>query len=195
MRHVDSLLENPEKVRQQLDAVIEAETTRNPDEDAIGWLRIVEECDRKRAAYQDQQAAGYMTLEELGSKLAELDASKATAQTELDRLREGARRVEELRATKAALLTTYKDVLQYDGVMYLPWEVRRELYEAMRLQVTVPKDGPIRVRCDVNQQVIKMSRAVEEWAVEEVKYDGKLYSSKPTDKVMVETAKQPLHGV
>jgi hypothetical protein len=52
--------------------------------------------------------------------------------------------------------------------------------------VTVPKDGPVRVKCDVNQQVIKMSRAVEEWAVEEVKYEGKIYSSKPTDKVMVE---------
>lgn len=56
----------------------------------------------------------------------------------------------------------------------------------MRLTATVPKDGPVRVQCDVNQQVIKMSRAVEEWATEEVKYDGKLYSSKPTDKVMAE---------
>ncbi len=188
MRHVDSLLENPEKVRQQLDAAIEAETTRNPDEDAIGWLRIVEECDRKRAAYQDQQAAGYMTLEELGSKLAELDASKATAQAELDRLQEGRRRVDELEATKAALLTTYKDVLEYDGVRYLPWEVRRELYEAMRLQVTVPKDGPIRVRCDVNQQVIRLSHAVEEWATDEAEHEGQLYSSQRTDKVMAEVA-------
>ncbi len=188
MRHVDSLLENPEKVRAQLDAAIEAETTRNPDEDAIGWLRIVEECDHKRANYQDQQAAGYMTLEELGSKLAELNASKATAQRELDRLPEGARRVEELRATKAALLTTYKDVIQYDGVRYLPWEVRRELYEAMRLQATVPKNGPIRVKCDVSQQVIRLSRAVEEWATEEAGYDGLLRLSKNTDKVMAEVA-------
>ncbi|MDQ3303569.1 MAG: recombinase family protein, partial [Actinomycetota bacterium] len=188
MRHVDSLLESPEKVRAQLDAAIEAETTRNPDEDAIGWLRIVEECDRKRAAYQDQQAAGYMTLEELGSKLAELNTSRATAQGELDRLQEGARRVEELRATKAAMLTTYKDVIQYDGVRFLPWEVRRELYEAMRLVVTVPKDGPIRVRCDVNQQVIRLSRAVEEWATEEAKYEGLLRSSQNTDKVMAEVA-------
>lgn len=189
MRHVDSLLENPEKVRQQLDAAIEAETTRNPDEDAIGWLRVVEECDRKRAAYQDQQAARYMTLEELGSKLAELNASKTTAQAELDRLQQGARRVEELRATKSALLTTYKDVLTYDGVMYLPWEVRRELYEAMRLQVTVPKDGPIKVRCDVNRQAIRMSRAVKEWATEEGKSDGLLTSSsRESDKVMAEVA-------
>jgi hypothetical protein len=68
-------------------------------------LRIIEECDRKRSNYQDQQAAGYMTLEELGSKLAELDEGKATARKELDRLQEGRRRVEELEATKATLLT------------------------------------------------------------------------------------------
>lgn len=188
IRHVDSLLENPEKIRQQLDAAIAAETTRNPDEDAIGWLRIIEECDRKRANYQDQQAAGYMTLEELGSKLAELNESKATAQRELDRVQEGRRRVEELEATKTTLLTAYKDVLLYDGLQYFPPEVRREIFEAMRLKITVPKDGPVRVKCDVNQQVIKMSRAIEEWAVEEMKYDGKLYSSKSTDKVMAEVA-------
>jgi hypothetical protein len=188
MRHVDSLLENPEKIRRQLDAALEAETTRNPDVDAVGWLRMVEECDRKRAAYQDQQALGYMTLEELGSKLAELNKSKATAQAELDRFQEGRRRVDELEATKTALLTTYKDVLEYDGVRYLPWEVRRELYEAMRLQVTVPKDGPIRVRCDVSQQVIRLSRTVEDWATEEAEYEGLLSSSQTTDKVMAEVA-------
>ena len=149
-------------------------------------MRIIEECDRKRSNYQDQQAAGYMTLEELGSKLAELNASKATARGELDRLQEGTRRVEELRATRAALLTTYKDVLEFDGVRYLPWGVRRELYEAMRLQVTVPKDGPIRVRCDVTQQAIRLSRAVEEWATEEAKHEGQLYSSQATDDVMFE---------
>ena len=32
VRHVGSLLENPEKIRQQLDAAIAAETARNPDE-------------------------------------------------------------------------------------------------------------------------------------------------------------------
>lgn len=96
--------------------------------------------------------------------------------------------MEELRATKAVLLKTYKDVLVYDGVRYLPWEVRRELYEAMRLRVTVSKDGPIRVRCDINQQVIRMSRAVEEWATHEARYDGLLHSSPNTDEVMAEAA-------
>ncbi len=138
MRHVDSLLVNPERIRAQQDAAIAEEITRNPDEDAIGWLRMVEECDRERAAYQDQQAAGYMALEELGSKLAELEERKATARNELDRLREGKRRVEALEATKRMLPGAYREVLVYDGIWYFPPEVRREIYEAIRLTATVP---------------------------------------------------------
>jgi hypothetical protein len=39
-----------------------------------------------------------------------------------------------LEATKATLLTAYKDVLLYDGLQYFPPEIRREIYEAMQLQ-------------------------------------------------------------
>lgn len=56
----------------------------------------------------------------------------------------------------------------------------------MRLTATVPKDGPPRVQCDVNQQVIKMRRVVEECAEDQMQHEGKLYSSKPTDRVMAE---------
>jgi hypothetical protein len=59
-------------------------------------LRIVETCDKKRAAFQEQQVAGLMTLDELGAKLTELNDRKATAQRELDRLKEGRRRADEL---------------------------------------------------------------------------------------------------
>ncbi len=190
MRHVDSLLENPEKVRAQLDAAIAAETTRNPDDDAMGWLRIVQECETREEAYQDQQAAGLMSMDRLAAKMAELRERKSTARTELDRLQEGMRRADELEATKTALLTAYKDGLLYDGIRYFGPEIRRELYEAMRLELTVPKVGPSRVRCDVNRQVIKMSRAVEDWARDQAEHEGMLTvgSSKPTDKVMAEVA-------
>ena len=38
---------------------------------------------RLRTAYQDQQAAGLMTLEELGKKLAQLDEIRRHAEKEL----------------------------------------------------------------------------------------------------------------
>ena len=43
----------------------------------------IEECDLLRSAYQDQQAAGYMMLEELGSKLRGLEETRRLAQAEL----------------------------------------------------------------------------------------------------------------
>jgi len=58
MRRVESFLQDPEAVRVTLDKAIEEAGSGNP----APWLLKVEECDRRRAAYQDQQAAGVMTI-------------------------------------------------------------------------------------------------------------------------------------
>lgn len=178
MRRVDSLLSSPDLMRQQLDTAIE--DASNPDQDALGWLRVMQECDRKRAAYQDQQAMGLMTLDELAAKLAEINETRTTAQTHHDRLQRGINRADELRATRNELLAAYKDGLLYDGLLYFDPEIRRELYTAMKLEATVNKAGDVRINCDLNQQVIKMSRAVEEWS------RGQYPSSWNSDKVMAE---------
>ena len=59
----------------------------------------MEECTRLRSAYQPQQAAGLMTLGELGSKLKELDETRELAQTELDALALREERMEDLEQT------------------------------------------------------------------------------------------------
>lgn len=41
-----------------------------------------------------------------------------------------------------------------------------------------------RVQCVVDRNVTRMSRAVKEWTVEEMKCEAKLYSSMATDKAM-----------
>jgi hypothetical protein len=68
--------------------------------------------------------------------------------------------VDELNDTKATLPTLYKDDLLYDGLLYFTPEIRRKIYEAMRLEVTVPKDGPVRVQCAVCQNVKSTMHAV-----------------------------------
>ncbi len=83
------------RISAHLDAAIAAESERCLDEDVVSWLRIVEDCDKKRAAYQDQQAAGLMTMDELGAMLTELNKRKATVQRELDRVNEGRRRADQ----------------------------------------------------------------------------------------------------
>ena len=107
MDYVQELISNPDKLRAQLDAAIAAESTRNPDKDVTSWLRVVDDCDKKRGAYQDQQAAGLMTIDELAHKLRELEATKSQAQEHLANARGGQQRVEELRATKRAMLEAY----------------------------------------------------------------------------------------
>ena len=49
-------------------------------------LSRVAEAKRMRGGYQELAAKGLMTLEELGEKLAELEATKRMAERELDTL-------------------------------------------------------------------------------------------------------------
>ncbi len=52
MRNVDTLLESPETINAHLDAAIAVESERSRDEDTVSWLRIIEACDKRRAAFQ-----------------------------------------------------------------------------------------------------------------------------------------------
>jgi hypothetical protein len=45
------------------------ERSGDPRREAEAWTKKIAEYDRLRSAYQDQLAAGLMTLDELGSKL------------------------------------------------------------------------------------------------------------------------------
>jgi len=73
-------------------------------------------------------ADGNMARDGLGTKLAQLEDRKATARRQLDRLNEGQRRVNELKATKRALLGAYADGILYDGLRWFTPEMRREIY-------------------------------------------------------------------
>jgi hypothetical protein len=58
----------------------ERETMRDPDEEAAKWARRLEEIANARGRYQDQQAAGLMTLREFGEKLHHLEEESKVAQ-------------------------------------------------------------------------------------------------------------------
>jgi hypothetical protein len=126
-----------------------------------------------------------MTMDELGSKLAQLNERKATAQHELDRLNEGCRRVDELEATKGSLLRAYAEGMLYDGLRWFTPEMRRDIYEAMRIKITVPTEGKPRISGSLDRNIIRLTREVEDWATDVSKYR---ISSKRTDKVMAEVA-------
>jgi acyl transferase domain-containing protein len=75
----------------------------DPESTVKAWADKVAECVRLRAAYQDQQAVGLMTLEELGPKLVQLDEIRRHAERELSALEDHQERVEQLEEDRAAL--------------------------------------------------------------------------------------------
>jgi len=64
---VSGLLEDPDRLRAGLEKLIEEErrgSRGNPEREEVAWARKLTEVDRKRGAYQDQQAEGLIALDE-----------------------------------------------------------------------------------------------------------------------------------
>ena len=90
-----------------MDTLIEREReagSHDTGQEATAWASKLEECDRLRSAYQDQQALGFMSLEELGSKLKGLEETRKLARAELAALKVREERVRELEADRDTLI-------------------------------------------------------------------------------------------
>ncbi len=121
-----------------MNRLIEEERTRgragDPEREARTWADSIAESDHLRAAYQDQQAAGHMTLTELGAKLGELEATRGLAQAELEHLLAHKERAEELEQDRDILLESYAEMVP-DALDDLSGEERNRLYGMLRLEV------------------------------------------------------------
>jgi site-specific DNA recombinase len=140
---VSDLLRDPEHVRRGMERLIEQERlelVRDPELEAEVWAQKIAECDRKRSAYQDQHAAGLITLEELGSKLRELDNTRTTAEWELATVRGRRQRVEELEQDRDALLRSMAGMVP-EALDALTGEEKNRIYRMLRLEVTPTAEG------------------------------------------------------
>ncbi len=141
---VSGLLKDPERIRAGMNRLIEEERTRgragDPEREARALADSMAESDRLRAAYQDQQAAGYMTLTELGTKLRELETTRRVAQAELEHLLAHKERVEELEQDRDFLLESYAEMVP-DALDDLSGEERNRLYGMLRLEVMPASEG------------------------------------------------------
>jgi site-specific DNA recombinase len=136
-RYAHDLLLDPEKVRIGMDRLIEEERSagpRDPAQSFAAWVEKLDECDRKRRAYQDQQAAGLMTLEELTERLEELEGTRRLAQAELEALADREGRARELERHRDALLEEMASLVP-ERLERLPKSRRNGLYRALRLRV------------------------------------------------------------
>jgi site-specific DNA recombinase len=140
---ISNLLKTPQLLRAGLERLIEEErraTHGNPNREAEVWATKLAEVDRKRSAYQDQQAEGLITLDELRSKLAVLEETRDTARRELAVLKEHGERIEHLEQDANALLEHYASMVP-EALDGLTPEERHRVYKMMRLKVTMYADG------------------------------------------------------
>jgi site-specific DNA recombinase len=142
---VSDLLKQPERLREGLEEMIEEERgvlRGDPDCEARAWLDKLTQVDRKRSAYQDQQAEGLITMDELRSKLAGLEKTRETARRELDALKGRRERIEQLERDAAALLEHYAELVPED-LDNLTAEERHNVYKMMQLRVNVWPGGTL----------------------------------------------------
>jgi hypothetical protein len=76
----------------------------DPEKEFVAWADKIEKCDHLRKAYQDQQAAGLMTMEELRERLEELESARRLAQTEIEILTEHEERMKQLEKDRVTVL-------------------------------------------------------------------------------------------
>jgi site-specific DNA recombinase len=79
MCYVQVLISDREKLRAQIDEAIARKTAglRDPDAECAALEQQIDRVFKLRSAYQDQQAAGLMTLEELSQKLRQLENQRS----------------------------------------------------------------------------------------------------------------------
>jgi site-specific DNA recombinase len=169
---VSDLLKTPDLLRAGLERLMEEEHSAkhgDPDGEAEVWAKKLAEVERKRSAYQDQQAESLITLDELRSKLAALEETRDTALRELTSLKERRERIKHLEQDANALLEHYASMVP-DALDNLTSEERHRIYKMMRLHVNMYADGLIEItgafdgllatrRCSVNTESTSSSTA------------------------------------
>jgi hypothetical protein len=116
-----------------------------PAEQIAHWAKQVEKARIKRSRYQDQEAEGLMTCEELRVKLAELEETIILAEGEIEKLRCHEERILSLEKSGEELLACYAELVPSEIESLCPKE-RRHIYQLLRVEVSDPKEGEIKIR-------------------------------------------------
>jgi site-specific DNA recombinase len=143
---VAELFRDPQAIEEQIERRLERERnlTRDPKKEAIMWAKKLTEISAKRSRYQDQQAAGLLTLAELTEKLDHLEAERKTAQRELEVAHDRKGRIETLEYDIAIVLALYGAFAGADLSLFPP-EERRRIYATLGLRATAYSSGYVEI--------------------------------------------------
>ncbi len=130
---VSGLLKDPERLRTDLDKMIELERNSmrgDPQREQKAWLDKLAEIDRKRTRYQEMAADGLISFNELRARLAELDDTRRIVERELGALRDYEERVAKLEVERDTLLDSLMNVAP-DALDSLTVEERYRVYKIL----------------------------------------------------------------
>src|SRR5215213_3396131 len=142
-KFVSELLVDPERIKAGMEKLMDDEAAMgrgDPEREDEVWAEKLEECARLRRAYQQQQAAGLMSLEELGSMLKDLEETRKLAEDELSNAAVRRDRIEGLERDRDELLSYVSEAVP-EGLESLTGEERNRLYRMLRLEVTPSSEG------------------------------------------------------
>jgi hypothetical protein len=107
---VSDVLRQSERLREGLSELIEQECAGlrgDPKKEARVWAEKLSEADRQRSRAQDLTICGLMSHDELRTKLAELENTRAVARRELEMLKGQRAAVEQLEQDRDAVMASY----------------------------------------------------------------------------------------
>jgi hypothetical protein len=136
-----------QQLRADLDTMIELERSSmrsDPDREAKLWADKLLEVDRKRTRYQEMASDDLISFDELRSRLSELDSTRATAEKELEALRNYEERLAGLEKNRDALLASLMTRVP-EALSTLTSEERRQVYKMLNLQVYTYLDGSLEI--------------------------------------------------
>lgn len=138
---VSTILKEPDRLRRGLEAMLEHEGSAEKSDGEIRHLeKELEERVRMRGAYQDQQAAGLMTLDELREKLVAIEEERGALESRLRALCQAGRRAEELALNRESTLAHLAQLVP-EALEELSGDERNALYRMLRLEVTPLPEG------------------------------------------------------
>jgi uncharacterized membrane protein YccC len=115
-----------------------------PEQEAKPWLSKLAQVESKRSRFQDMAAEGYITFEELGAKLSDLEEIRTTAVGKLEAIRNYQERIEEMEQDRDALLESYA-LRAPEALDGLTPEERHQVYRMLRLRAAVRIGGTLEV--------------------------------------------------
>ena len=115
-----------------------------PEKEAKPWLGQLAQVESKRSRFQDMAAEGYITFEELGAKLSDLEEIRTTAIKQLEAIRNYQERIEEMEQDRDTLLESYA-LRAPEALDGLTPQERHHVYRMLRLRAAIKIGGTLEV--------------------------------------------------